>query len=118
MNSLRKIGSLFCALLVIFINVTYFAVARNTLQGPVGEESSGIYFISENPAQFFFIGQKTSSTGYQGWKVEVNIPGLYAFSKNKIEAPRLKLIRKIFVVDANSYTSCKSVFFYPFHEFS
>jgi hypothetical protein len=118
MNSGKKIGSIFCALLVIFINATYFTLTRNTLQGPVSEESNRIYFISENPAQYFFLGQKSSASGYQGWKVEVNIPGFCALNKNNTLPPRLKLIRKIFVVNLFSYTSCKSVFFYPFHEFS
>jgi hypothetical protein len=82
------------------------------------EKSEVNYFVSANPANLFILQQKSSLTEFQEWKTEVHIPGFFALYKCISEPPLLKMIRKIFVVDSCSYTPCKSLILYPFHEFS
>jgi len=114
----RKISALYFALLVIFINATYYSSAYYRPVAFNYENSGNACFFQASEANNFFLLQKTASTDYQGWKIEVRIPGLYAQNKYLCEPLQLKVIRKIFVVDTFTYTPCKSIILYPYHEFS
>jgi hypothetical protein len=114
----RKISALFFALLVIFFSGTYYSTAHNLLKECGFEGSEGIFFISAaDQTVNFFLHQKSSPSSYQGWKTDVRVSGLWALNTLFCESPQRKVIRKILVINSISYTPCKSVIIFPFHEF-
>jgi hypothetical protein len=78
----------------------------------------GTFITSESPLQFFIYQEKTASSGHQGWKIEGAISGFLFHSFQLVQKPVLKVIRKILIVDPLTFTSCKSQYLYPYHEFS
>ncbi len=118
MRERSKIKALFLALLVIFISTTHYSTVLKLSVKLPAEETQGIWFTSKIPVNISFLQSKTTSQECSGWLTEIRIPGFFATNKYLIEPPLLKLIRKIFVIDVFSYTSCKSVILFPFHEFS
>jgi hypothetical protein len=115
----RKILALFFASLVVFFTATYYFTARSMLKenGPVHSES--LFFVSTaEQTSFFFLQHKSSPSPYQGWKTEVRFPGLWSSDQSFCESPQRKVIRKILVINAIIYTSCKTLIIFPFHEFS
>ena len=119
MRNSRKILALFFASLVIFFTATYYSTARNLLKEKCLVHSENLFFVSASDQTTNFLFQhKSSASPYQGWKTEVRFPGLWASDKSFCESPQRKVIRKILVINAISYSPCKTVIIFPFHEFS
>jgi hypothetical protein len=114
----RKIAALFFALLVIFFSATYYSTSANMLEKHGYAGNIGIAFTSyAEQAANFFLQQKSFSSGYQGWKTEVGFPGVYCLYHYACKPFLHNEIRKIFVIDSQSYSPCKSIILFPFHEF-
>lgn len=115
---LRNILAYFYAALILLFSITCYSPAGRVVspdQWSVGEEVAWV----SSPAVAGFVAQEnTSATGTQGWRSELAIPGLFFRKESQTEPPRLQILRKIYVVDVTTYTSCKSLLLYPFHEFS
>ncbi len=75
-------------------------------------------WVSPATAPGLLLQEGTATQGVPVWRPEVSIPGLFFRSRNTVDPPRLQILRKIFVVDTLSYTPCKSVLLFPYHEFS
>lgn len=118
MNSVRKIVSLFFAGFLIFINLSYYSVFHYSMERKSLDKSEVTYFVSADQTNNFVLDKKSSSQEFHGWKTKNYDLGFCALDKSISEPPRLKVIRKIFVVDCRLWTPCKSLILYPFHEFS
>jgi hypothetical protein len=118
MNPVRNTGSLFCAVLLMFVSIAPFTFISTGNKAFGNEETPGIFFMSENLSTAFILEKKGSVSGSSVRIVEVISYGFCPSGRNPDEPPRMKLIRKIFVQDPSCYSSCKSVILYPFHEFS
>ena len=114
----RKISSLFCVLLLLWTSSRYYSGILTPAGHDFTNQGEHLFFMAENPSVFINFQKKSSSSGSQGCKQENIVPGFLFHPVSRIENPRLKLIHSIFVVDPTTFTTCKSVILYPYHEFS
>ncbi len=115
---LRKPIVGFFASLILIFSVTCYLPGDERVNPDRWNSSEELGWVSPAAAPGFLIQEGTSSQGSPVWRSEISIPGLFFRSQSTTEPPRLQLIRKIFVVDTFTYTPCKSVLLYPYHEFS
>ncbi len=114
----RKYIALFFLSLILYFSGTCYTVARQESVPVKSDHQEGMHFNTQNAVALFLLQEQSTSTGFQGWKAEAGIPGFSIQREMVTEPPRLQVIRKIFVVDALTFSSCKSLILYPFHEFS
>lgn len=114
----RKYIALFFLSLILYFSGTCYSVVRQETVPVKTDSQEGLYFNTQNALSLFLLQEQSSPTGFQGWKAEAGIPGFSIQREMVTEPPRLQVIRKIFVVDKFTFSSCKSLILYPFHEFS
>ena len=118
MNPYRKIISQVCIVLVLFTSFTWYSGAMAYVNSGIVNGSDDLFFVSQTPPQYYFLHEKSSTAGIPGYEIEVAVHGYLLQGSQQTETPRLKTVRKIFVVNPGTFTSCKSFILYPFHEFS
>lgn len=115
---LRNTLAFFYATLILLFSITCYSSAGRVVSPDQWSEGEELAWVSSPAAAGFVAQENSSAPGPQGWRSEVAIPGLFFRKESLTEPPRLKILRKIYVVDVTTYTSCKNLLLYPFHEFS
>ena len=117
-QSYRKLIALFFVALVLVTSATYYSGTRTSGNMDFKSGQENLFFVAENPTLFLYFQKKANTSGNQGWKVENEVPGFLFQNSLLVENPAFKIIHKIFVVNPDSFTTCKSLILYPYHEFS
>jgi len=118
MIRLKKAGSVICALLVVYITLGWYSCPREFTGIGEFQEDPGVYFIPGSLMPVPFEGQKSTSTSHPLWDTVTHLPGVSVLKNRLADLPVLTLLRKIYVVNPQSFTTCKSYLFFPYHEFS
>lgn len=118
MSLLRKSIAYFFASLILVFSATCYSGEEQGITPDRWNGSDELAWVSPATVPGLMLQESTSAQGVPVWRPEVSIPGLFFRSRSTEEPPRLQILRKIFVVDKLSYTPCKSVLLFPFHEFS
>jgi len=107
------------AQLLILYSVFVYAIPSDPSKSTDNSVGAGIFFQpSAESVASFFLPQRTSESPVQAWKVEIRVQALSTLCKGFFESPVRKVIRKILVINSVSFTPCKSILFFPYHEFS
>jgi len=115
--SKEKMAWILAQLMVIYSAFVY-AIPNNPGKEADFETSSGVFFQSPvSAAASSFLQQKTAESLFHAWKVEFRFHAESIFGRAVCESPLRKIIRKILVINSLSFRPCKSILFFPYHEF-
>ncbi|HOF54516.1 MAG TPA: hypothetical protein PLD74_01920 [Prolixibacteraceae bacterium] len=118
MVCLRKVFATFFAALILIFSATCQIPATYEVSPGSWDHSGELAWVLPAAHPGYLVQEGATTQGSPVWRSEISIPGLFFRNQATKEPPRMQLLRKFYVADTFTYSPCKSVILYPFHEFS